>query len=58
MTVEQQQVLIDISDVLGVRDYEFLYVSSMVILDLVATIAVYILLIKAFRIFSKSGCGK
>ncbi|HEX7907268.1 MAG TPA: hypothetical protein VF534_04145 [Paraburkholderia sp.] len=50
MTLEQQQILIEISDKLGVADYELLYIGAMTAIDLVVAIVFYALVMKIWRI--------
>ncbi|MGF6918867.1 hypothetical protein [Paraburkholderia sp. 40] len=49
MTLEQQQILIEISDKLGVADYELLYIGAMTAIDLIAAIVIYVLTVKIWR---------
>lgn len=49
MTLRQQHYLSMISDLFGVDDYEFFYIISMIIIDLIVTIIVYSLLIRLWR---------
>jgi hypothetical protein len=53
MTLEQQQRLIEISEKLGIDDYEFLYICAMLTIDLIATIILYSLIIKTWRIYKR-----
>ncbi|MGF6853389.1 hypothetical protein [Paraburkholderia sp. CI3] len=46
MTLEQQQILIEISDKLGVADYELLYIAAMTAIDLIVAIVLYVLIVK------------
>ncbi|WP_242665906.1 hypothetical protein [Paraburkholderia ginsengiterrae] len=50
MTLEQQQILIEISDKLGVADYELLYIGAMTAIDLIVAVALYALIMKIWRI--------
>ena len=49
MTLEQQHYLSTISELFGVYDYEFFYVVSMIILDLIVTVIAYSILIRLWR---------
>ncbi|MCI4237519.1 hypothetical protein F6X50_17735 [Dickeya dianthicola] len=49
MPKEQVALLFKLSATLGIRDPEDLYISSMLIIELITTIVVYILIIKAWR---------
>lgn len=51
MTPDQQQQLIVISEKFGVDDYELLYIGTMVLADLIATIVAYVLIMKLWRFF-------
>lgn len=49
MTQDQQQDLIVISERLGVRDAEALYIFTMCFIDLVATLLAYGMIVKLLR---------
>ncbi|MGF6879254.1 hypothetical protein OKW35_008775 [Paraburkholderia sp. MM5477-R1] len=49
MTLEQQQILIEISDKLEVADYELLYIGAMTAIDLIVAIVLYVLIVKIWR---------
>lgn len=49
MTETQLVVWYSISDRLGIRDPEDLYISVMLILELLATVAAYVLILKSWR---------
>jgi hypothetical protein len=49
MTLEQQHILIVISDQFGVADAELLYIGAMTAIDLVVAIALYRLAMKLWR---------
>ncbi|WP_225936330.1 hypothetical protein [Caballeronia sp. NK8] len=49
LTVKQQGTLVDIADRLGIRDYDGLYIYSMIALDLAVTIAVYVILMRLWQ---------
>jgi hypothetical protein len=49
MTLEQQQLLIEISDKLGVTDYELLYIGAMITIDLIVAIVLYVMIMKIWR---------
>ena len=50
MTLAQQHKLIEISDKLGVTDYELLYIGAMTAIDLIVAIVLYVLVMKIWRI--------
>lgn len=54
MTSEQQHVLIEISDKLGVADYELLYICAMTAIDLIVAIVLYALVMKMWWICRKN----
>ncbi|TYL42939.1 hypothetical protein FDP13_09455 [Dickeya sp. ws52] len=49
MPKEQVTLLFKLSAALGIRDPEDLYISSMLIIELITTIAAYILIMKAWQ---------
>ncbi|WP_250488372.1 MULTISPECIES: hypothetical protein [unclassified Caballeronia] len=49
LTLRQQEILIGVSDWLGVRDYDGLYVFSMAALDLLVAIVAYKVIMKLWR---------
>ncbi|MGF6595978.1 hypothetical protein P3T23_000685 [Paraburkholderia sp. GAS448] len=49
MTLEQQQLLIEISDKLGVTDYELLYIGAVITIDLIVAIVLYVMIMKIWR---------
>jgi len=49
MTQDQQQRLIVVSDKLGVRDAEALYIFTMYLIDLMVTIFAYMVIIRLWR---------
>jgi hypothetical protein len=49
MTLEQQQILIEISEKLGVTDYELFYIGAMIAIDLIVTIVLYVTIMKIWR---------
>ncbi|MGF6374592.1 hypothetical protein OKW40_007408 [Paraburkholderia sp. RAU6.4a] len=49
MTLEQQQILIEISDKLEVADHELLYIAAMTAIDLIMAIVLYVLIVKIWR---------
>ncbi|NML31060.1 hypothetical protein [Paraburkholderia antibiotica] len=57
MPMEQQGILIEISDRLGVADYELLYIIAMTALDLIVTIMLYALTIKLWRMWRRSSAA-
>jgi len=57
MTLEQQHILIEISDKLGVADYELLYIGAMTLIDMVVAIAIYLLVIKIGRKWCRSSAS-
>lgn len=54
LTVSQQHILIEISRRLRVEDYEFLYICSMTILDLIVAIIAYVMILKVWRRYVRS----
>ena len=53
MTQDQQQHLIVISEEMGVRDAEALYIFTMCFIDLVAAIVAYLAIMRFFRYVGK-----
>lgn len=49
MTLEQQQILIEISEKLGATDYELFYISAMIAIDLIVAIVLYVTIMKIWR---------
>ena len=49
MTLEQQQLLIEISDKLGVTDYELLYIGAVITIGLIVAIVLYVMIMKIWR---------
>jgi len=49
MPARHQYYLRVISEFFGVRDYEFFYIASMVIVDLIVTVVVYSIMIRLCR---------
>lgn len=54
MTLEQQRVLIEISDKLGLTDYELFYICAITSIDLIVAIALYVLIMKIGRVCRKN----
>lgn len=57
LPLEHQQILIEIADKLGVADYEMLYIGSMLVMDVIAAIIFYMLIMKMWRIFRKNSAS-
>ncbi|GAB7266757.1 hypothetical protein DZJ_33080 [Dickeya ananatis] len=53
MPKEQVTLLFKLSATLGIRDPEDLYISSMLVIELITTIVVYILIMKVWRRYNK-----
>lgn len=53
MTERQLEVWFSMSDRLGIRDPEDLYISVMLILELLTTVAAYVLILKYWRFLRK-----
>ncbi|QIZ52597.1 hypothetical protein DWG24_18535 [Dickeya zeae] len=53
MPKEQVTLLFKLSATLGIRDPEDLYISSMLVIELITTIVVYILIMKIWRRYNK-----
>jgi hypothetical protein len=49
MPIDQQQYLIEISEMFGVRDYEGFYLSAVTIVNLIVTIVLYVMIMKIWR---------
>jgi hypothetical protein len=54
MTIEQQHILILISEKLDVADYELLYIGAMMIIDIIAAIVLYKLIMRIWRVFRRN----
>ncbi len=53
MPKEQVTLLFKLSAALGIRDPDDLYISSMLIIELITTIAAYILIMKMWRRYNR-----
>lgn len=51
MALQQQHYLIAVSEAFGVADYELFYIGSMILIDVVVTIAVYSILMRLWRCY-------
>jgi hypothetical protein len=51
MPQEQLRILLAICDAMDIRDPDDLYIPAMLVLELLTTIAAYILIIKSWRFF-------
>jgi hypothetical protein len=49
MTLRQQHYLIVISEKFGVAGYEMFYIVAMMVIDLIVTIAAYLILVRLWR---------
>lgn len=49
MPIDQQQYLIEISEMFGVRDYEGFYLSAVTIVNLIVTIVLYVMIMRNWR---------
>ncbi len=54
MTKDQVALLFTLSDAFGVRDPEDLYISAMLVLEIITTIIAYSLIIKLWRYYRTS----
>ncbi|WP_241496002.1 hypothetical protein [Paraburkholderia monticola] len=49
MTLEQQQILIEVSEKLGVTDYELFYIGTMIAVDFIVAIVLYVTIMKIWQ---------